>query len=240
MTGIDTVRGSIGVNDPSQPHRWMEGKSLVTVGKFTYGYEHLSILQWGEGASLQIGNFCSIARDVTVFLGGDHRVDWATTFPFGHIFQEQLGGRAIVGHPATKGDVKIGNDVWIGRGVTIMSGVKIGDGAVIAANSHVVRDVAPYAIVGGNPAREIRLRFTPDLVDLLQSLAWWELPMDMIAEMAPVLSGVPTYAVLTDLIKKYRPQSSHGSIDTKNQCVSGIIRSVGPPMPLGASAVVPD
>lgn len=75
----------------------------------------MRIEQFGEGAKLKIGSFCSIAEGVVVFLGGNHRADWITTFPFGHIFQEDLGGEEIVGHPMTKGDVMIGNDVWIGQ-----------------------------------------------------------------------------------------------------------------------------
>lgn len=84
-------------------------------------------------------------------MGGNHRTDWLTTYPFGHIHKDIFTNFSGVGHPATKGSVVIGNDVWIGTNVTIMSGVSIGDGAVIANNSHVVKDVLPYSIVGGNP-----------------------------------------------------------------------------------------
>jgi len=115
------------------------GKSPVSVGRFTYGHENIAVMQWGEGCPLDIGAFCSIADNVQIFLGGNHRTDWITTFPFGHIFQKDLGGENIQGHPATNGGVSIGNDVWIGRGATIMSGISIGNGAVIAANSTVVK-----------------------------------------------------------------------------------------------------
>jgi len=108
----------------------MVGKSPVSLCAFSYGEDHLTIRQWGEGAALRIGRFCSIADDVTVFLGGNHRTDWITTFPFGHVFAKELGGEGIVGNPATKGDVAIGHDVWIGSGARIMSGVQIGNGAV--------------------------------------------------------------------------------------------------------------
>jgi acetyltransferase-like isoleucine patch superfamily enzyme len=115
------------------------GKSSVSVGRFTYGHENIAVKQWGEGCPLDIGAFCSIADNVQVFLGGNHRTDWITTFPFGHIFQTDLGGENIQGHPATNGGVSICNDVWIGWGATIMSGISIGNGAVIAANSTVVK-----------------------------------------------------------------------------------------------------
>ncbi|HEX2941120.1 MAG TPA: CatB-related O-acetyltransferase [Rhodopila sp.] len=179
--------------------------STIEIGRFTYGFENLTVRQWGEGAKLQIGSFCSLAGSITIFLGGNHRVDWATTFPFGHIFTDELGGNGIKGHPATKGDVVIGHDVWIGHGVTIMSGVTIGNGAVLATNATVVKHVAPYEIVGGNPARLIRDRFDKNIVDLLMHLRWWDLPLEFIRLIARDLSTEPTCEKLSFIIQKYRP-----------------------------------
>lgn len=85
-----------------------------------------------------------------MFLGGNHRVDWTTTYPFGHILVHELGGQGIQGHPAKRGDVVIGDDVWIGYGATIMSEVTIGAGAVVGVNATVVKDAAPYEI-GAQP-----------------------------------------------------------------------------------------
>lgn len=144
------------------------------VGKYTYGQNHIRTKSWGEGAKLYIGSFCSIASNITVYLGGNHRTDWVTTYPFGHVHQNIFKSFNGVGHPSTNGDVRIGNDVWIGDSSTIMSGITIGDGAVIAANSHVVKDVPPYAIVGGNPARLIRYRFTPEQIEGLLQINWWQ------------------------------------------------------------------
>ncbi len=95
----------------------------MIVGKYTYGKPN--IYSWGEGAKLVIGNFCSISNNCNVYLGGNHRTDWVTTYPFGHIHQRSFNNFNGVGHPSTKGDVIIGNDVWIGANVTIMSGVTI-------------------------------------------------------------------------------------------------------------------
>lgn len=182
------------------------GNSDIKIGRFTYGVENLSIMQWGEGASLTIGSFCSLASSMNIFLGGNHRTDWMTTFPFGHIFVDELGGQEIIGHPQTKGNVIIGHDVWIGHGVTIASGISIGSGAVLAANSTIVKDVAPYEVVGGNPAKFLKKRFDEDLICLLLELSWWTLPLDLIKDVSIELSRPPTKEILIELIKKYRNQ----------------------------------
>jgi acetyltransferase-like isoleucine patch superfamily enzyme len=150
---------------PRPTKAWTE---RFVVGRGTYGEP--SILHWGENATLKVGAFCSIADGVTIFLGGNHRSDWITTYPFS-VFRESA--KAIVGHPATKGDVVIGNDVWIGANATVMSGVRVNNGAVIGACSVVTRDVPSYAIVAGNPAKVIRSRFSEADIESLEQLAWW-------------------------------------------------------------------
>ena len=143
----------------------------MSFGKYTYGQP---IIYWqNNNAKLIVGNFCSIAANVTIFLGGNHRTDWVTTYPFGHIHQNIFNNFNGDGHPSTKGDIVIGNDVWIASNVTIMSGVSIGDGAVIANNSHVVKNVEPYSLVGGNPAKFIKYRFTPEQIEKLLEIKWW-------------------------------------------------------------------
>ena len=143
----------------------------MSYGKHTYGVIYT---RWeNENAKLVVGNFCSIASGVNVYLGGNHRTDWVTTYPFGHIHKNIFPNFNGLGHPSTKGDVIIGNDVWIGDEVRIMSGVKIGDGAVIANHSHVVKDVEPYSLVGGNPAKLIKYRFTSEQIEKLLEIKWW-------------------------------------------------------------------
>ena len=180
------------------------GKSKVTVGRFTYGLENLSIREWGEGAALEIGGFCSIAP-ATILLGGNHRTDWVTTFPFGHIYQDELGFEGPIGHPTTKGDVVIGNDVWIGIGVNILSGIVVGDGAVLSAYSNVVKDVGPYEIVGGNPAKVLKRRFDDEVIELLLELRWWSLPVEKIRKLGSELCKEPDALILRQMIAEYRP-----------------------------------
>ena len=159
----------------------------MSIGKYTYGTHNLNIHYSNSSAKLTIGNFCSIAGNINVYLGGNHRTDWVTTYPFGHINNHIFNNFNGEGHPATKGDVIIGNDVWIGQNVTIMSGVTIGDGAVIANNSHVVKNVEPYSIVGGNPAKFIKYRFTSEQIQKLLEIKWWNWDDEKINKFTPLL-----------------------------------------------------
>lgn len=138
------------------------------IGDFTYGFP--KIFSWDEGSKLKIGRFCSIARGVEIYLGGEHRIEWVTTYPFNALFTEHA---EIKGHPKTKGDVVIGNDVWVADGAIIMSGVTIGDGAVIGARSVVTKDVKPYEIIAGNPAKHIKFRFDEKVIKELLEIKWW-------------------------------------------------------------------
>jgi acetyltransferase-like isoleucine patch superfamily enzyme len=152
------------------------------IGEWTYGNPR--VLSWHEGTTLKIGRFCSISRPVTILLGGEHRIDWVTTYPFSGIFEK---ARKFTGHPRSQGNVIIENDVWIGIDVLILSGVTIGNGAVVAARSVVTEDVAPYSIVAGNPAKLIRFRFDKSIIEELQKIAWWDWPLSKIEEAWPLM-----------------------------------------------------
>jgi acetyltransferase-like isoleucine patch superfamily enzyme len=147
------------------------------IGDHTYGKPR--VVSWGEGTSLRIGKYCSISTHVTIFLGSEHHTEWVSTYPFPSLWDE---AKSIKGHPATKGDVVIGNDVWIGFGATILSGVNIGDGAAIGACSLVARSVPPYAVVAGNPARVVRYRFDDETIERLLEIKWWDWPEDKVRE----------------------------------------------------------
>jgi len=148
------------------------------IGEFTYGRPQ--IFDWGEGANLTIGKFCSIAEGVKIFLGGNHRIDWISTYPFNVLNKDFPTAINIKGHPVSKGDVIIGNDVWIGYGATILSGVIIGSGAVIGANAVVTKNVSPYSIIVGNPSKEIKKRFSEEIIELLIGISWWDWPIEKI------------------------------------------------------------
>ncbi|MCB9140020.1 MAG: CatB-related O-acetyltransferase [Caldilineaceae bacterium] len=151
-------------------------------GDHTYGKPR--VYSWASTSTLRVGSFCSIADGVKIFLGGEHRVDWVTTYPFTLFWKE---AQHVEGHPATKGDVTIGNDVWIGMEAVIMSGVTIGDGAVIGSRALVTKDVPPYGIVAGNPAKLIKKRFDEDVVRQLLLIQWWNWEHARIAAALPLL-----------------------------------------------------
>ena len=132
------------------------------------------------GDKLIIGKFCMIASDVTFIMNGaNHLTNAITPYPFaifGEGWKNAMEGKKY----PNKGDISIGNDVWIGYNATIMAGVKIGDGAIIATNATVTKDVEPYAIVGGNPAKLIKKRFSADQIKKLLTIQWWNWDIDKI------------------------------------------------------------
>ncbi len=132
------------------------------------------------GDKLTIGKFCMIASDVKFIMNGaNHLTDALTTYPFaifGNGWEDAMNGKSY----PNKGDIHIGNDVWIGYNATIMAGVTIGDGAIIATNSTVIKDVEPYSIVGGNPAQEIKKRFSKEVITKLLELKWWDWDIEKI------------------------------------------------------------
>jgi acetyltransferase-like isoleucine patch superfamily enzyme len=166
------------------------------IGPYSYGQPVVLHADEPGGVSLVIGKYCSIADGVRILLGGEHRLDWVTTYPFPALLEEWPEAKGVRGTPATKGDVVIGNDVWIGHGATLLSGVTVGDGAVIGAMSVVTRDVEPYAIVAGNPAVEVRKRFDEETVARLLEVRWWDWPVERVREFIPALcsGGVREFA----------------------------------------------
>jgi acetyltransferase-like isoleucine patch superfamily enzyme len=174
-----------------------QAAGLVTNwGRYTYGAPEV-IFHEGDTGRLSVGAYCSIALEVQISLGGEHRTDWVSTYPFRAL--NGLPGAYADGHPASRGDVTIGSDVWLGRGCKIRSGVSIGDGAVVGGYAVVTREVDPYTIVAGNPARVIRRRFSDEEIARLVEIRWWEWPHEEILGVvhllsSPDISGLIRYA----------------------------------------------
>ena len=155
----------------------------VQAGEFTYGIPGIGFRL--GGANLSIGKFCSISSDVEIMLGEEHREDWCTTYPFNYLMYDFQ----YIEGPQSKKDVIIGNDVWIAHGSTILSGVHIGNGSVIGANAVVTKDVEPYSIVGGNPAKLIKKRFDEETIKKLENIQWWNWEKKYIYDAIPILQS---------------------------------------------------
>lgn len=184
-----------------------EGRANVEIGEYTYfdsdgdaaRFFEDNILYHYEftGDRLVIGRFCMIARGVRfVMNGGTHAMSGFSTYPF-NVFG---GGWEEGFDPATwaaenRGDTVIGHDVWFGRDATIMPGVTIGSGAIIATNATVTKDVPPYAVVAGNPARTIRRRFDETTVAALLDIAWWDWDAEKITRNLDAIRGADLFAL---------------------------------------------
>ena len=152
-------------------------------GDYTYGYDSLIVKDFETGERLRIGKFCSLSSGITILLGGNHPIQNVSTYPFGILNTNKF--RGSINMEKSIKDTVIGNDVWIGHGVSIMTGITIGDGAVVACNSNVVKDVEPYSIVGGNPAKFIKKRFTDEQINDLLEIKWWNLDDNKINKLLP-------------------------------------------------------
>ncbi len=147
----------------------------VKVGNHSYGF--LDVLRDGDRGNLTIGHFCSIAANVMFVVSSEHNTKTVSTYPYKVRCLHTQASEAF-----SKGDIVVDDDVWIGYGATILSGVHIGQGAVVAAGAVVAKDVPPYAIVGGVPAKVIRYRFSPEIIEALMKVDYSRLTKEMVAE----------------------------------------------------------
>lgn len=153
------------------------------IGRGTYGYPR--VVDYQNGTQLKVGAFCSIAGGVTIMLGGEHHTGYTSTYDFSVLSLDA----SVRSSEYARGNVCIGHDVWIGEDALILSGVTIGNGAVIGARSVVRKDVPPYAVVGGVPARVLRYRFEAETVIALQEIAWWDWPLPQILGALPLMQS---------------------------------------------------
>ena len=162
----------------------------IIVGDYTYYDDFENVANFEKnvkyhfeftGDKLIIGKFCMIASGASFIMNGaNHITDAISAYPFA-IFGEDWSGAMEGKSYPDKGDLIIGHDVWIGHNATLMAGINVGHGAIIAANATVVKDVPPYAIVGGNPAKVIKMRFSDEVIEQLLLLAWWDWPLEKIS-----------------------------------------------------------
>lgn len=172
--------------DPRKDISLLVKRGQATVGAHTYGNPTIHTFTHDD-TRLTVGSYTSIARGVTIVLGGYHPMDRVTTFPLR--LRLGMADAGADGYPWSPGDVSIGSDVWIGTNATILSGVSIGHGAVVGAGAVVNRDVAPYAVVAGNPAREVRRRLREDLIEPMLEIAWWNWPDETVRDRIQELSS---------------------------------------------------
>ena len=167
----------------------MENIHLWHSDRGTYFDRNINIISWSDEYRILVGKYCSVGRDCNFFLHANHRIDWITTSSqlLGPVTPEIAEMHMKMGHPTCKGDIVVENDVWIGAKSTIMSGVKISNGAVVAANSVVTKDVPPYSIVAGNPAKIVKYRFSEDQIEKLLKLSWWNWDEQKIKENSSLL-----------------------------------------------------
>ena len=170
----------------------LKNKNIV-VGDFTYFSDtdfenHVTHHYDFYSDKLIIGKFCQIAKGVEFIMNGaNHQMNAVSTFPF-YIFEGWEQDVPPLEKMTKKGNTTIGNDVWIGQNATILPGVNIGDGAVIGANSTVGCNIKPYCIAVGNPAKTIKKRFDDELIEIMLKLKWWDLPIEKIQKLIPILS----------------------------------------------------
>ncbi len=149
-------------------------------------------------AKLKIGKYCSISTQVSFYLGGNHNINRISTW-LPYYDMEFNQERDLL----TNGDIIIENDVWISRQVIILSGVKIGNGAVIGAGAVVSRDVDPYSIVVGNPARSVKNRFSDSQIEILQDSKWWDWDPEKIKKYSSIIFG-ESFEKFEELVKNNR------------------------------------
>ncbi len=162
----------------------------IDIGDYTFGKPNI----FGSRDNIQVGKFCSIAGNVSFYTATDHNLKYASVYPF------YLTGKNLPRLPMiSKGKIIIGNDVWIGDGVLILDGVTVGDGAVIGSRSVVTKNIKPYEIVAGIPAKHIRYRFEEHIVNKLLDIKWWNWPIEKIHKNVHLL----TNENIDQLILKY-------------------------------------
>lgn len=201
----NTIHPIVGYDKEIYVKPTIKNKNII-VGEFTYIADsefesHVTHHYEFNNDKLIIGKFCQIASGVEFIMNGaNHQMNCVSTFPF-YTLEGWEQDAPSIDDMLIKGDTVIGNDVWIGQNSTILPGVHIGDGAIIGANSVVGRNVEPYTIVVGNPARTIRKRFDDELIEIMEKLRWWDKSIEDINNLIPILTSSDLEKVKEELSK---------------------------------------
>ncbi len=180
---LNNAEGTVALQDKAQQHI---AEGTLVMGNMSY-YAPNVIKYKGDSGRVIIGNFASVAPDADFYVGGLHRVEWVSLYGLRAMLE--LPGAYEDGFTHGRGDIVVGSDTWVTNGCTVMSGVTIGDGAVIGTKAVVAKDVRPYAIVVGNPAKEIGRRFSDEQVEALLRIKWWDWPTELVKERVDALSS---------------------------------------------------
>jgi acetyltransferase-like isoleucine patch superfamily enzyme len=163
-----------------------DNQPVIEIGRFTYS-AGLGIGLADTRSRVRIGNFCSISEQVVFFLKTDHRPDWMSSYPLSRFPWDPAFPKPSDPYADMRDDISIGNDVWISWGVKVLAGVTVGNGAVLCADAVVTKDVAPYSVVAGNPARMVKWRFDDEVITFLEQMKWWDMPVNQLRKYAPLL-----------------------------------------------------
>jgi acetyltransferase-like isoleucine patch superfamily enzyme len=180
---LNNAEGTVALQNKAQEHI---AEGTLVMGNMSY-YAPNVIKFKGDTGRVIIGNFASVAPDADFYVGGLHRVEWVSLYGLRAMLE--LPGAYEDGFTHGRGDIVVGSDTWVTNGCTVMSGVTIGDGAVVGTKAVVAKDVRPYAIVVGNPAKEIGRRFSDEQVEALLRIKWWDWPTELVKERVDALSS---------------------------------------------------
>ncbi|HWC26501.1 MAG TPA: CatB-related O-acetyltransferase [Solirubrobacteraceae bacterium] len=180
---LNRAESSVALQERVQQHL---ADGTLVMGNMSY-YAPNVVKYAGDTGRVIIGNFASVAPDADFYVGGLHRTEWVSQYGLRAMLD--LPGAHEDGFTHGRGDIVVGSDTWVTNGATVMSGVTIGDGAVVGTKAVVAKDVRPYAIVVGNPAREIRRRFSDEQVEALLRIRWWDWPTEKVKQHVELISS---------------------------------------------------